>query len=121
MGTTQDLEIRAKQREKYLEDPNFRKWSDIIARDNESYGDIVEKHMLVRYLKNNRYGQISELGELITNNLDNPEINWYGIYAYLDERERTSPSWLRYEVDELRPYVEPYRDKICPPSEFIGY
>lgn len=120
----QDLIERALRREKYLEDTNFRCWSDIIPRqplDKDSdYRDKKDYYMLKYYLAG-RATNIDDMEELIIMNLENPEINWKGLYDYFDEQSREAPEWLQYGVQDSLKILEPYRDAAYPKPAFIGY
>ena len=43
MSQESDLRFRAEQRAKYFEDPNYFRWSDVIDREDESYGSFTER------------------------------------------------------------------------------
>lgn len=120
----QDLIERALRREKYLGDPNFRCWSDIIPRqplDKDSdYRDKKDYYMLKYYLAGG-YANNHDIEDLILQNLDNPEINWKGLYDYFDERLREAPKWLQQGVQDSLDALEPYRDTAYPKPAFVGY
>lgn len=75
----QDLKDRALRRIKYLEDSNYRRWSDITPRRNleeeSDYRDKKDYYMLMYYLAGD-YTNNHDMEQLILMNLDNPEINW---------------------------------------------
>ena len=74
----QDLKDRALRRIKYLEDSNYRRWSDITPRQNleeeSDYRDKKDYYMLECYLAGG-YANDHDMEQLILMNLDNPEIN----------------------------------------------
>ena len=129
MSIENELDIRNKARLKHLEDPKFRRWSDVTPKSSIGYRARLESSMLASYLAGKFVNGVEadhtdvNVIRRIEANLDNPEINWEGIYAYLDERL----SSVRYddetktELDTLARLLKPYRDRICPPSTFIGY
>ena len=92
--STQDLIERALSRIKYLEDSNYRRWSDITPRQNleeeSDYRDKKDYYMLKYYLAGD-YANNHDIEDLILQNLDNPEINWKGLYDYFDEQLREAP------------------------------
>lgn len=100
----QDLKDRALRRIKYLEDSNYRRWSNITPRQNleeeSDYRDKKDYYMLKCYL---------------------PDINWKGIFDYMDRRIVTTPEWLEDEVDELTKHLNPYREQLYPKATFVGF
>ena len=120
----QDLKDRALRRIKYLEDSNYRRWSDITPRQNleeeSDYRGKKDYYMLKYYLAGG-YADNYDMEELILQNLDNPEINWKGLYDYFDEQSREAPRWLQYGVQDSLKVLEPYRDTAYPTPAFIGY
>lgn len=120
----QDLIDRALRREKYLEDTNFRCWSDITPRQNleeeSDYRDKKDYYMLKYYLAGG-YANNHDMEQLILMNLDNPEINWKGLYDYFDERLREAPKWLQQGVQDSLDALEPYRSAAYPTPAFVGY
>lgn len=122
--STQDLVERALRRIKYLEDSNYRRWSDITPRQNleeeSDYRDKKDYYMLKYYLAGG-YADNYDMEELILQNLDNPEINWKGLYDYFDEQSREAPEWLQYGVQDSLKVLEPYRSVAYPTPAFVGY
>lgn len=120
----QDLVERAMRRIEYLEDSNYRRWSDITPRQNveeeSDYRDKQDYYMLKYYLAGG-YADNHEMEQLILMNLDNPEINWKGLYDYFDERLREAPEWLQQGVQESLDALEPYRSVAYPTPAFVGY
>lgn len=121
--STQDLVDRALRREKYLEDTNFRCWSDITPRqdleEESDYRDKKDYYMLKYYLAGGYAND--DMEDLILQNLDNPEINWKGLYDYFDERLREAPKWLQQGVKDSLNALEPYRSVAYPTPAFVGY
>lgn len=120
----QELIERAMRRIEYLEDSNYRRWSDITPRQNleeeSDYRDKKDYYMLKYYLAGG-YADNYDMEELILQNLDNPEINWKGLYDYFDERLREAPRWLQYGVQDSLNALEPYRSVAYPTPAFVGY
>ena len=119
---------RGVQREKYLEDPRYRRLSDVftISSANESdYVSRIDTSMLVCYLAGNDNAHRADVQEYVERNLDNPEINWRGLFAYLDERDacqhRIQSAVIKNEFIIFYSVLNPYRDKVCPESTFIGF
>lgn len=122
--STQDLVDRALSRIKYLEDSNYRRWSDITPRqdleEESDYRDKKDYYMLKYYLAGG-YANSHDMEDLILQNLDNPEINWKGLYDYFDERLREAPEWLQQGVQDSLDALEPYRSVAYPTPAFVGY
>ena len=115
-----DLEYRGYQRRWYLEDDNYRQLSDVI-RNNQDYNNKVEQYIIACYLAGNRNVSWRDLDSIIHNNLTNPEINWKGIFDYMDRRFVTTPEWLKDEVDDMEKYLSPYREQLYPKATFVGF
>lgn len=74
-------------REKYFENPHYRKWSEIIPPSNNSYGDRTEYNFFIDYVMgddNSGMGAQKIYGLL--DNGHNLPIDWQALYAYFDER-----------------------------------
>lgn len=128
MTFEEEILERGVQREKYLEDPRYRRLSDVftISSANESdYVSRIDTSMLVCYLAGNDNAHRADVQEYVERNLDNPEINWRGLFAYLDERDacqhRIQSAVIKNEFIIFYNVLNPYRDKVCPESTFIGF
>ena len=74
-------------REKYFENPHYRKWSEIIPPSNNSYGDRTEYNFFIDYVMgddNSGMGAQKIYGLL--DNGHNLPIDWQALYTYFDER-----------------------------------
>ena len=82
----EEIKLRKQQRETYFEDPNYRKWSDVVYTPS-IYGNWSEKGFLSAYLLGDcdSYIDLSRMRELFTNGKQLP-INWKSVYDYFDER-----------------------------------
>ena len=129
MNLKYELDKRYESRLKYLEDTRYRKWSDVTETSSYVYRAFIESGMLASYLAGELRNSAEVDGtdenviKLIEANLDNPDINWKGLFAYLDERldDYITEYTLGYEVNTLARLLEPYRDKVLTNSTFIGY
>lgn len=86
-------------REKYFENPRYRKWSDVVSTDDNSYGDRLEYNFFIDYIMGDD-NSMMDAGKLYTL-LDaghNLPIDWHALYAYFDERFADDNN---YAVDEL--------------------
>lgn len=123
MSVNEEIIERGKQRAKHLENPNYRRLSDIIDKHSYGYRGRTEIGMLGEYLAGEWCISVKRINELVTKNLDNTEINWNGIYSYIDERIETSKRYMslmfKDECCRLRDVLEPYRDRFQ--STFVGF
>ena len=89
MSFSEEVLERGEQRAKHLEDPNYRRLSDVFAMSTEHGSNYVSKidiSMLACYLVGSTSARKENVTNIIEANLANPEINWRGLFAYLDER-----------------------------------
>lgn len=131
MGIDKIIEERHATRLKHLEDPNYRRWSDLVDTKSYNYGARMNSSMLASYLANELINGVEVDGtdrnviRLIKANLDNPDINWKGMFAYLDEElaniAKLDVSYMAAEVETLASLLNPYRDKVITNITFIGY
>lgn len=123
MSIQENLNGRGRQRAKYLEDPRYRRLSDVINEYSREYRLRAEVSMLGAYLGDKRCISRENLKKLINKNLDNPNINWRGLYLYLDERIESAKQPMNYIIKEecykLRDVLEPYRKRFQ--STFVGF
>ena len=119
-STDLDLEYRGYKRQWYLEDNNYRRLSDVI-RNKQDYKNKIEQYIIASYLAGNLNVSWRNLDSIIRNNLTNPEINWKGIFDYMDRRIVTAPEWLADEVDGLVECLSLYRDQLYPKVTFVGF
>ena len=119
---------RGKQRAKHLEDSNYRRLSDVFTlsiENGSNYVSTIDISMLACYLVGSTYARKENITNIIEANLTNPEINWYGLFAYLDERyecqRRTRFDIFQREFVDLHMAINSYRDRVCPKSTFIGF
>lgn len=84
-----EINHRRKLRKKYLEDPNFRRWSDIAPDGDEidAFDEWRDDFLFCCFITNNTdIGfTVSDLVEYL-NRGDELPINWVNFYAYFDER-----------------------------------
>lgn len=121
MKTTEALNIRCNQRQKYLEDPNFERLSDILT-DRNVYHTRRDDYMFLHLL----YGHARKLDPLPTQliiediflkNYKRTGINWFGIYKYYQERKKSinNNEWFDeddYEIEDVIYVLEKYKDTI---------
>lgn len=130
-----EINHRRKLRKKYLEDPNFRRWSDIAPDGDEidAFDEWRDDFLFCCFVTNNTdIGfTVSDLVEYL-NRGDELPINWVNFYAYFDERlndpENRYSSTLvepviyngvskpRMSIKEL---LNQYRDKLLSTYDII--
>ena len=91
-------------RDKYFENPRYRKWSDIIPPSDNSYGDRLEYNFFIDYIMGDDNSRMD--AQKIYGTLDNGHslpIDWQSLYAYFDERFVDEDN---YALDELtKPFL----------------
>lgn len=84
-----ELDHRLILRKKYFEDPNYRRWSDIISGGvDDYYYKAWRDDVLFDYFITNQVSNTSNAKKLVSY-LDKGHelpINWSNFYAYFDER-----------------------------------
>ena len=94
MDEQEALDIRFKQRQQYLEDPNFERLSDIL-KDEWGLRRKRDNYILVYLLcgSNDRpsgnYHLYDEMEQLFLEQYKRNSINWNGIYQYYQERKKS--------------------------------
>ena len=84
-----EINHRRKLRKKYLEDPNFRRWSDIAPDGDEidAFDEWRDDFLFCCFITNN-----TDIGFTVSDLVEYPNrgdelpINWVNFYAYFDER-----------------------------------
>lgn len=123
-----ELDYRLTLRKKYLEDPNYRRWSDIVpggmSRSNYRNwrDDVVFMYLISGQVKS--HPTVSELIGYLDRGRELP-INWNNFYAYFDERlndpeNRYKSSIINNDIrgsisissTSVRKLLELYRDKL---------
>ena len=86
-------------REKYFENPYYRKWSDMVPLHANDYGGRLEYTFFVDYIMGKEGSNINptRIYELLDDGHSLP-IDWQALYAYFDERFADEDN---YAVDEL--------------------
>ena len=135
-----EIAHRYKLRKKYLEDPNYRKWSDIAPDDGRltnhfinEFAEVRDDVLFCHLITNQSYGQtkISQVIECLNKGQELP-INWENFYAYFDERLNDPQNrYLSYLTDPIifGDYYEPstsvekllnqYRDSLLSTYDMI--
>lgn len=127
---TFEIEARERgvQRAKHLEEPNYRRLSHVFAislNTQSNYIARLDSNMLACYLTCDVDAETCYVKHYIEENINNPEINWCGIFAYLDERmacqSRLESACIKREFHDFEKLLNPYRDKIIRKPTFVGF
>ena len=128
MTFEEEAKERGVQRMKHLEDPNYRGLSDVFGISNDiqsNYIARIDNNMLACYLTCDANAETYYVKHYIEENIDNPEINWRGIFAYLDERLACKPRLERItiirELQNFEKLLNPYREQLYPKATFVGF
>ena len=120
--------MRVKQRQKYLEDPNFERLSDILTKSND-YKYNRDNYIFVDLLQGKNYDEKirlngcstpaikKEIEDLFLKNYHRYEINWDGIRQYYKERLESIHEGQWYDDDDsdvktIISILDTYKDKI---------
>lgn len=128
-----ELEHRKALRQKYFEDSNYRRWSDIAPGgiDGRPYMTWRDDRLL-DYLITGQTER-SELSTIRAHFQDSHQlpINWSNFYAYFDERLNDPENELTDELISMslgssverhftvKNLLDQYRDKLCNPYDMI--
>lgn len=119
MRLDEALDIRYVQRQKYLEDPNYERLSDILE-DDSSYRGRRDNYLFVNLLNGNEddhnRASYHTMEETFLEKHDRKRINWYGIYQYYQARLKSLQNGEWYEPEEpdienVIDILENYKDK----------
>ena len=128
MTFEEEAKERGVQRMRHLEDPNYRGLSDVFGISNDiqsNYIARIDSNMLACYLTCDVDAETCYVTHYIEENINNPEINWCGIFAYLDERiacqSRLESACIKREFHDFEKLLNPYRDKIIRKPTFVGF
>ena len=103
-GYDSELQYRRELRQKYFEDPNYRRWSDIVLdgiegrqymawRDDRLFDYIITGQVT-------RHSRLSTIQIHLEDGYELP-INWSNFYAYFDERLNDPNNTLMSELIEM--------------------
>lgn len=125
-----EMELRGQQRQRYFEDPFYRKWSDMQDSTLDLYRGITDNNFFIDYLFGD-YGCVSDSPKDIRSQMDKGDelpINWNSLYAYFDERLNDPENDYKHQLmgkmygtygcdDEvsLMEILEEYRDFLLQP------
>ena len=122
-----ELQHRRALRQKYFEDPRYRRWSDVVpgGLDGRNY-TMWRDDRIFDYLITNQVSTQSNLSKLNVHLRDGHElpINWENFYAYFDEQLTDPENRYVEELVSMRFYdqrgryhtvetlLNQYRDKL---------
>lgn len=85
----EEMKVRKEQRQRYFEDENYRKWSDVISNDRfGSYEGETDDKFFLFYLFG-KTENVPDTPQEIQKQLDRGSelpINWNAFYSYFEER-----------------------------------
>ena len=130
-----ELAHRNQLRKKYLEDPNYRRWSDIVPGGlSESWYSHWRDDVLFMYFISGQVKHRPNVGDMI-GYLDSGRelpINWDNFYTYFDERLNDPENrYMASIVDDdiqgsgsisntsVRKLLDMYRDELCGDFDII--
>jgi len=125
MDLNEALDIRLKQRKKYLENPNFERLSDILTQEYD-YRQKRDNYLFL-YLLCGSNGKIKitdpyvdTLETAFLEKYKRPGINWNRIYQYYQERKKSIDNGEgneqdNYDIKNVIRVLEKYKDKIIKP------
>ena len=121
MKVKQSLSIRFKQRQKYLEDPNFERLSDILT-DKNIYSARRDDYMFLHLLygharKTDTFPTQTIIENAFLENYKRNGINWSGVYEYYKARIESinNDEWFDEddcEIEDVIYILEKHKDKI---------
>ena len=117
--TYETIQTRTLLRFKHLEKDGWRKISDVLNAREYAYGGDI--YMLNSYLNNRpETVDMTTLQPFIEENISNPEINWSGIFNYLEDRLQTEKDWgYCYTLKDIITILNQYKDQM--PNEYSGF
>jgi len=121
MRVKESLSIRFKQRQKYLEDPNFERLSDILT-DKNIYSarrdDYIFLHLLYGHArKTDTFPTQTIIENAFLENYKRNRINWSGVYEYYKARIESinNDEWFDEddcEIEDAIYILEKHKNKI---------
>ena len=119
------INIRLKQRKKYLENPDFERLSDILTQEYD-YRQKRDNYLFL-YLSCSSSGKM-KITDPYTNIIETTflekykrsNINWNGIYQYYKERKKSIDNGEGnqqddYDIKDVIRVLEKHKDKIIKP------
>ena len=113
-----------KDRWDYLERDGYRKLSTVLQKSKDIdwkrlYVFYHDMYILMQYISNydEKYNNKEELTEeefekVVKENMDNPYINWGGIYYYVEERYRGREEYLDHSQKNVLWILYTYRKQL---------
>ena len=123
-----ELEHRIQMRHQYLEDPRYRKLSDIIPLASRNYSCFWDDIVFIIYISGVRKAALNKNLSHIKSYLDNGHelpINWRSFYDYFDNALKDSESVHIYDLHcplfesddgseskSIKDLLDEYREKL---------
>lgn len=100
----EEVDLRFNKRRYYFEDPNYRKWSDIVPFDSYGYEYLRDDALFCYYLLGHVTSSAYESEQIIEQFEKGSElpINWTSFYAYFDDIFADGASPHSYDLEMPR-------------------
>lgn len=126
----EEITYRVQLRQRYFEDPNYRRWSDIVPLDSASYGnwwdDILFCYCIFGHTTSSSYA-LEKITVQLDKGLELP-INWTAFYRYFDtiladtesnyNHDLRSPRFIgdivgdKFETMSVKDLLDTYRNQL---------
>lgn len=113
-----EMEVRKEQRQRYFENPSYRKWSDVVSASHYGpymdYEGVPDESFFIYYL----FGEVEKLSKTpqeIREQLDKGHelpINWKSFYAYFEERFYDPANGYKQQLNEHTYYTAGCNDDV---------
>lgn len=110
-----EMDVRREQRQRYFEDPSYRKWSDIQRNSARMlYEGTTDDDFFIDYLfgdcENKSYSPDNIRNQM--NKGKELPINWDALYAYFDERFNNPENGLKHQLINQDYYTSSRNDGV---------
>ncbi len=121
-----EIDFRAKLRQRYFEDPNYRRWSDIFPLDSYAYGNCWDDVLFSYYVTgraSSLHNSLEEVTTQLNKGLELP-VDWSAFYDYFDaiiadgeysfNSDLEAPQFIgnRSEMMSIKGVLDVYRDRL---------
>lgn len=110
-----EMEVRGQQRQRYFEDPNYRKWSDIQSNSTLNPYEATPDHDFFIYYLFSDCETISICPKDIRRQMDKGKelpINWDALYAYFDERLNDPENDYKHQLINQIYYTPGFKNEV---------
>ena len=110
-----EMEVRKEQRQRYFEDENYQKWSDIMPENIfRRYEGTTDDDFFIHYLfgkTRNTPTTLLKIREQLDEGRELP-INWDSLYAYFDERYNDPHNGFKHQLVNNIYYTVGFDDHV---------